>query len=147
MNLALPLLQLPLRTASRDGRPTVWDPFRKKWVALTPEEHVRQLLLQFLTQQAGYPAGRIGVEKKVPVNGRPRRFDAVVFDASHAPWMLVECKAPEVEVTEATLQQLLHYHRSLQCRYWLLSNGRSTFCADACEPEAIRWLAGLPAYG
>ena len=144
--LQLPLLEMAMRTELRDGKTFVWDAIRKIWVVLTPEEHVRQLLLGYLTTREGYPARRIGVEKKVMVGTLGRRFDAVVYDDEIKPWMLIECKAPEVAVTQQTLLQLLAYHQRLQCRYWVLSNGHQTYCADAGNPQDIRWLNGLPAY-
>lgn len=76
-----------------------------------------------------------------------KRFDLVVYDRAHKPWMLVECKAPEVPVTEVTLRQLLQYQQTIQCNYWLLTNGHQTFCANACDPMQIAWLQDLPAYG
>ncbi len=60
--------------------------------------------------------------------------------------MLVECKAPEVPVSEKTLLQLLAYQRTVQCSYWLLTNGHHTFCADACDVQNIKWMGSLPAY-
>jgi hypothetical protein len=65
---------------------------------------------------------------------------------THQPWLLAECKAPEVPITDETLQQLLRYHSQLQCRYWMMSNGHQHFCADASDQEAIKWLESLPAY-
>ena len=108
-------ISLPLK--KEEGKAKVYDPVRRKWLVLTPEEHVRQYLLQYLIQVKEYPASLIAVEKKVNVNGLEQRYDMVVFNREHKPWMLVECKAPEVPVTEAVLHQLLRYHSNLQCRY------------------------------
>jgi hypothetical protein len=135
---------LSLRQAG--GKTTVFDPIRKKWLALTPEEHVRQLLIHHLTGVMRYPASLIAVEKTIRVGGLSKRFDIVVYGRSHTPWLLAECKAPGVPVSEKTLHQLLAYQRTMQCRYWLLTNGHQTFCADACDTEHIRWLPSLPAY-
>jgi hypothetical protein len=121
----------------------VRDALRNKWLVLTPEEHVRQCLLQYLSGPAGYPGGRIAVERRV---GTALRFDAVVYDDQLSPWMVIECKSPDVPVTDAVLHQLLRYHRSLQCRYWLLCNGLVTLCAEA-GAEGPVWLDALPAYG
>jgi hypothetical protein len=70
----------------------------------------------------------------------------VVYNHEHEPWMLVECKAPEVPVSDKTLYQLLQYQRAVQCSYWVLTNGHETFCADACNTEDIKWMNSLPAY-
>lgn len=144
--ISLPLLEksLPLRTEA--GTTQVFDPIRRAWFILTPEEHVRQLLLRHLLEDLNYPQALIAVERKLegPV---ARRFDLVVYNRqTHLPWLLAECKAPEVPVTEATLHQLLAYQKPLGARYWLLTNGPTTLCADAQDLAAIRWLDILPPY-
>jgi hypothetical protein len=137
-------IQLRLR---EDGDKTsVFDPIRKKWVMLTPEEHVRQYMIQYLTANMHYPAGLIAVEKAIEVGKLTKRFDIVVYNGEHKPWMLAECKAPGVPISEAVLHQLLGYQSVIQSRYWLLTNGHQTFCADAADPKGIRWLKSLPAY-
>jgi hypothetical protein len=136
-----------LKLKQEENKTTVFDTIRKKWLVLTPEEHVRQYIIQYLTQVLHYPAGLISVEKKIMVGTMAKRFDLVVYDRVHRPWMLVECKAPEIPITETTLRQLLQYQRTIQCNYWLLTNGHQTFCANACDPMQIAWLQDLPAYG
>ena len=133
-----------LKLQQTDGVTRVFDPVRRKWLVLTPEEHVRQYLLQYLCNTLHYPAARIAVEKAINVGVMNKRYDIVVYDHNHQPWMLIECKAPEVEITERTLQQLLAYHSAVPCRYWVLSNGIDTFCADAQDYEAVKWLGELP---
>lgn len=137
-------VQLKLR--QHQGKTQVFDPVRKKWLILTPEEHVRQYMVSYLATTMQYPASLLAVEKSIKVGNVNKRFDIVVYSRSHVPWMLVECKAPEVPVTEQTLHQLLHYQRVVQCSYWLLTNGHQVFCADACDVQNIKWLASLPAY-
>lgn len=137
-------IQLKLRT--QDGGTQVFDPVRKRWFVLTPEEHVRQYLIQVLFSKLAYPLSLFSVEKQLQVGAMQKRFDVVVYDRDHRPWMLAECKAPDVPVTEQTLMQLLNYQRTTQCRYWLLTNGHQTFCADACDITDIKWLDELPPY-
>jgi hypothetical protein len=137
-------IQLKLRHA--DGKTSAFDPVRKKWLILTPEEHLRQYMIRYLTSTMQYPASLLAVEKTIKVGNVNKRFDIVVYSRDHMPWMLVECKAPEVPVSEKTLQQLLNYQRTVQCNYWLLTNGHQTFCADACDIHHIKWLTSLPAY-
>ena len=137
-------IQLKLRQT--DGKTSVFDPIRKKWLVLTPEEHVRQYMIHYLTATMQYPASLLAVEKTIKVGNVNKRFDIVVYNRDHTPWMLVECKAPEVPVSEKTLQQLLNYQRTMQCNYWLLTNGHQTFCADARDVQNIKWLTSLPAY-
>lgn len=124
----------------------MYDPLRQRWFLLTPEEHVRQLLIQHLIKKAGFPAALMASEKAVKIGTVTRRFDLLVFNRQHQPWLLAECKEPGVAVTEATLYQLLAYHSQLGCRYWLLTNGLQTFCADAGDPQNIQWLKELPVY-
>lgn len=137
-------IQLQLR--AEDGATKVFDPVRKRWLVLTPEEHVRQYVIQTLVNKLKYPSGLLSVEKQIEVNGMVKRFDVVVYNRHHRPWMLVECKAPEVMISEQTLRQLLNYQSNIQCRYWLMTNGHQTFCADANNISDIKWLAKLPAY-
>ena len=136
--------QLKLRTD--DDKTSVFDPIRKKWVILTPEEHIRQYIINHLMYELHYPAALIAVEKTIKVGGLNKRFDIIVYDRDHKPWMLVECKAADVPVSEKTLHQLLNYQRVMQCRYWLLTNGHQSFCADAGDVENIKWLDALPIY-
>jgi hypothetical protein len=135
-----------LKLRKTEDKTTVFDPVRKKWIVLTPEEHVRQYMLQYMVGAMQYPASLVAVEKTIMVGNMSKRFDIVVYDRNHKPWMLVECKAPEVPVSEKTLQQLLNYQRTVQCNYWLLTNGPQTFCADARDVQNIKWLDSLPAY-
>lgn len=107
---------------------------------------MRQYTIAWLAGVLGYPLPLMAVEKMIKLGNLNKRFDIVVYDRQHKPWMLVECKAPEVEVSEKTLLQLLHYQNVMQCRYWLLTNGRTTFCADACDADNIQWLLSVPGY-
>jgi hypothetical protein len=105
------------------GVDEIFDLFRKSWVRLTPEEWVRQSLLLFLVNK-GYPASMIGVEKMVRFGERKRRYDAVVFDRSGSPWMLIECKAESEKLDEKVINQLLAYQSQLQAKYLLITNGK-----------------------
>ncbi len=142
--LDISALSLKLRHAGEQT--TVFDPIRKKWLILTPEEHVRQYFISYLTDLMQYPAALIAVEKNIKVGSLTRRYDIVVYNRQHQPWMLVECKAPEVPLSEHTLRQLLNYQGTVQSEYWALTNGHQTFCADARNREDIRWLSALPQY-
>ena len=137
--------QVALKLRRTEGKTTVFDPIRRKWVVLTPEEHVRQYVVAYLLEVLRYPAALIAVEKGILVGKLNKRFDIVVYDRDHKPWLLAECKAPEVPITEATLHQLLNYQQTIQCRYWLLTNGHQVFCAEHI-PGKTQWLLSLPAY-
>lgn len=143
INVDLTTVSLKLRHT--DGKVTVFDPIRRKWVALTPEEHVRQYLVGYMVEVLQYPQALIAVEKGIVVGNMQKRFDAVVYDRDHQPWLLAECKAPDVPITERTLHQLLSYHSTIPCRYWLLTNGHQVFCAEQIMGN-VKWLVQLPGY-
>ena len=146
--LTLPLLNLPLRTRHYRGAAQVWDEIRRCWVILTPEEHVRQSVLHHLLHEMNYPRALMAVERGVSFGHTTLRFDAVVFQRRDTrPWMLIECKSPDVPIADDTLQQLLRYHGRLpSCSYWLLSNGHQSFCADCSTNGSLHWLSSLPQY-
>jgi hypothetical protein len=144
--ISLDLTLVPLKLRNVDGKVQVYDPVRKRWVVLTPEEHVRQLLLGYLVNDLKFPKAMMSVEKMIVVDGMQKRFDLVVYDREHKPWLLAECKAPDVPLTQQALHQLLGYQKHIGSQYWLLCNGQSTYCADAKDSENIRWLLSLPAY-
>lgn len=105
------------------GANQLFDPFRKKWVARTPEEWVRQQFLQLLTKGHHYPASLVAVERAIKLGGLTKRFDILVYDPSHSPWMMVECKSSTIELSENVLEQLLRYNISLPVPYLLITNG------------------------
>ena len=133
------------KTEEREGRTYVFDPLRRRFVALTPEEEVRQKVLYLLVEHLKVPAGLLAVEYSVKVNGMDKRADAVVFGNEGLPLMIVECKAPTVELTQAVLEQALRYHSALHPKYLLLTNGTITYCYKA-ENQALRPLDHLPDY-
>ena len=133
------------KTEEREGRTYVFDPLRRRFVALTPEEEVRQKMLYLLVEHLKVPAGLVAVEYSVKVNGLDKRADAVVFGNEGLPLMIVECKAPTVTLTEAVLEQALRYHSALHPQYLLLTNGALTYCYKA-ENQTLQPLDHLPDY-
>lgn len=133
------------KTQAQEGRTQVFDPLRRRFVALTPEEEVRQKTLYLLVEHLGVPAGLLAVEYSVKVNGLDKRADAVVFGNEGRPLMIVECKAPSVTLTEAVLEQALCYHSVLQPQYLLLTNGTMSYCYKS-EGASLRPLDYLPDY-
>jgi len=131
------------RVIRRGQRSYIFDRIRRRYVALTPEEWVRQHVLHYLIDVAGYPAGLMAVEKRIPGHAAGRRADIVVYDPALQPWMVVECKAPEVPIGEAALMQAAGYNFPLQARYLLITNGHSAWLCDGhASPPA--WLDALP---
>lgn len=106
----------------------IFDPLRKKWLVLTPEEWVRQNLLQWLVQVQQIPAALIALEKMIVVADRKRRFDIVVYNRQHEPWLLIECKAPDIALNDKVLQQALSYLSKVPAQLLMISNGQQHLC-------------------
>ena len=131
------------KTETKEGRTYVFDPLRSRFVALTPEEEVRQKMLYFLVEHLHVPAGLVAVEYSVKVNGLDKRADAVVFGTEGRPLMIVECKAPSVALTQAVLEQAFRYHSALQPKFLLLSNGEAIHCLKV-EKGTVQAMDHLP---
>lgn len=101
----------------------IWDPVRKKWVALTPEEKVRQWLIIILNEACQVPLSLMAVEKGLVVNDLQKRFDLMLYNREGNPVLIAECKAPEVALTEAVCQQIAVYNIQFKTRYLLITNG------------------------
>ena len=110
------------------GKEFIFDGIRKLWVRLTPEEWVRQNFIHYLIQTKKYPQALIGVEKEIQLGELKKRFDVLVFDKHHQPWMMIECKAMEVELSEEVLQQIIRYNIAVPVRYLVITNGTYTYC-------------------
>lgn len=122
----------------------LWDPARKRWVANTPEEWVRQLWVQYWMMH-NIPAARIQIEKGLKVNGLFRRTDLVLFTADYQPILLLECKAPTVTLDQKTFDQAARYNMTLQVPYLLISNGNFTYGATIDhEKQRYAMLQGMP---
>ncbi len=111
------------RIKSEGGKDYIFDSFRKKWLVLTPEEWVRQNFLQYLVQELKYPESLIAVEKEFRFGEMNRRFDILVYTKDHQPWMMVECKAPEIVLDQTVLEQVLRYNISIPVEYLVITNG------------------------
>ncbi|MBK7965504.1 MAG: type I restriction enzyme HsdR N-terminal domain-containing protein [Bacteroidetes bacterium] len=106
----------------------IFDSVRRRFVALTPEEWVRQNLIQFMVEVYQYPLSLMAVEKIVKVNGLSQRADVVVYDRLGSPWLIAECKAPSVSISQDTFLQAARYNFSLNVSFLLLTNGHEHFC-------------------
>jgi hypothetical protein len=105
----------------------IFDGIRKQWLALNDEEWVRQNFVQYLIQALSYPAAFIALEKEIRLGELVKRFDILVYDPQHRPWMMIECKAPGVQLNDGTLQQALRYNISVPVSYLVITNGHYTF--------------------
>ena len=119
-------LNLPkaaLKLSNRDGKPCIWDAFRKKWLQLTPEEFVRQHLIHYLCNVLQYPGRHISIERGVTKQTMQRRTDIVVYNSRRQPHILIECKAPFVNVNQSVIEQASAYNTTLKAPYLCVSNG------------------------
>lgn len=125
----------------------IFDEIRKKWLLLTPEEWVRQHVIFFLVDQKRYPPSLISVEKAIRINSVYRRFDLICYSNEVKPLLIVECKAPEVNISESTLDQVLQYNFKAQAPYILITNGLTSFCGKVDPQNAsISYLSDIPEY-
>ncbi len=131
------------KTQIIDNKTQVFDPLRRQWVALTPEEQVRQMMLHYLVETRKLPAGLIAVEYSIKVNNLPKRADIVVFNNLGEPQMIVECKAESVPITEKVLDQAIRYYSGLKVKYLTLTNGKTMFCYKV-EDGKIEILTEFP---
>lgn len=105
----------------------IFDVLRKRWLLLTPEEWVRQNFVQYLIHEKKYPATLIALEKEIWLGELKKRFDILVYDIYHKPWMIIECKASVIKLDEAVLQQALRYHSSVLVPFIIITNGKLTY--------------------
>ena len=144
--LHFPQPDLRLRKANESFQ--VWDVVRKKWVVLTPEEWVRQHLIHFLRDHRGWSESLMAVEKKLIYKGLNRRPDVVVYTSEMKPFLLAECKAPDVAINQAVLDQAVMYNRALGVSYVLVTNGIHTSCCLIQNGiKEIEWLNDVPFAG
>ncbi len=133
------------RIKQQEGKEYIFDAQRKKWLTLTPEEWVRQNFIQYLLQVKKYPASLIAIEKEIRLGELKKRFDILIYDKEHKPWMMVECKAMEVPLTNDVLEQVLRYNVSIPVPYLLITNG--SYCYAAVRKnEKLEPLEEIPAF-
>ena len=145
LNIDLLAFQNQLITQEKDNKQWIFDPIRKKYLILLPEELVRQLLLQFFIQEKKYPAGRINIEKQLSVLSTKRRFDMVIYDKNGHPKMLVECKAPNIKINQKTFDQISKYNLVLRADFLLVTNGIKTYCCEMdYKNHSFQFIRQLP---
>ena len=132
-HLSLLEWQSKLRVRDQQGQRQLWDPIRKRYVSITPEEVVRQLLVIYLLESGRAVSGRISIERKLEVLGRSLRYDLIIHGRQGEPLVLVECKAPDVPIDRRTLQQISRYNLALRVPWLILTNGHTTFCLQLMD--------------
>jgi len=125
----------------------IFDEVRKKYLLLNPEEWVRQNFIHYLNKEKKYPLGLMGVEQMVKYNSLKTRADIVIYNLEGKPNVIVECKSPEVKITQDTFNQIAKYNSQLKVKYLIVTNGMKHFC---CQMDyvnnKITFLEDLPDY-
>ena len=145
ISLNLPSFDIKIR---REGnRAVVLDPLRRRWVALTPEEWVRQHFVNLLVSEKHYPATLVANEVQLSVGEKVMRADTVVYDRTLRPRMIVEYKAPTVAITQKVFDQISVYNLLLRVDYLAVSNGRQHYvCRMDYDNEKYSFLEDLTDY-
>jgi hypothetical protein len=133
----------PFKIKKEENKEFIFDEFRKAWVRLTPEEWVRQNFLQFITRVKKYPLSLIAIEKEILLGALTKRFDILVYNSKHQPWMMIECKSMDVVIDQKVMEQLLRYNISVPVPYLVMTNGSYVFGYERRE-GAIHLLDELP---
>jgi type I site-specific restriction endonuclease len=128
VKLNLPEFDYNLKKA--EGKVWIFDVIRKRFVVLTPEEWVRQHFIHYVITESKYPRSLIKIETGLIYNQLRKRSDIVVYDRVGAPWMIIECKSPDQELNQQTLQQVTVYNHTLKAKYFAITNGLKHFCVE-----------------
>lgn len=135
------------RFKSSENKTLVFDEIRKKFVVLTPEEWVRLHVVQFLLTEKKYPKSLINVEKQLKLNNTTKRYDVVIFNNDGTIFLIVECKAPSVAISQDTFDQIARYNHALKSEYLMVTNGlEHYFCQMDFENERYVFLKDIPDY-
>jgi predicted type IV restriction endonuclease len=145
--IALNLPEFEVNLKKSEGKIWIFDGIRKKFVVLTPEEWVRQHLIQYFITHLRYPRTLIQVERGLQYNQLKKRSDFVVFDRDGKPWMLVECKSPEIQLDQKSVDQAAMYNVDIKAKYVAVSNGLKHVCYEAAGTVGeIALLKDFPEY-
>jgi len=132
---------------NKENKLYIFDNFRKKYVVLTPEEWVRQNFITFLVKEKKYPKTLIGIEKEFKINNLSKRFDILVFDKSGLPDIIIECKAPQLKITQDNFDQIARYNLKFDAKYVIVTNGlEHFFCSLDHINKKYNFLRDIPSY-
>lgn len=130
-----------------DGQKNIWDPIRKRYIILQPEELVRQLMIQCLASKYQYPMSRMQVEKSLSVVATNRRYDIVVYDQNISPFLLIECKSHKESINQKVVDQIGRYNYTMNAPYILVTNGVQTYvCQVDRDTKTTTLLSDIPNY-
>jgi len=135
------------RFKNSENKPLIFDDIRKKFVVLQPEEWVRQHCVAYLIQNKNYPQSLINVEKELKINNLKKRYDIVVFNPDGSIHLIVECKAPLININQETFDQIALYNLKLNATYLMVTNGiNHYYCQMDFENERYNFLKDIPDY-
>ena len=144
LELALPAFDYKVKRQS--GALMIFDIIRKKFVVLTPEEWVRQHVIHYLVESKNYPVALIAVEREIDLYGLRRRFDVVAFDREGKPWLIIECKAPSVQLDQKVFDQAFRYNITLPAPYVAITNGIKHYCGNIHRTKGFVFLPDFPEF-
>lgn len=145
--LSLNLPKFKTKIILQDGKYSIFDRIRRKYVALTPEEWVRQHFVNFLIEHKGYPASLLGNEIQMNLNSTIKRCDTLLYRRDLTPQMIVEYKAPEIPITQAVFDQITRYNMVLKVDYLIVSNGLQHYCCKIdYQKKRYYFLKEIPDY-
>ncbi len=145
--IQLNLPDYPIRLSGTQEHPSIFDILRRKYVALTPEEWVRQHFIHFLINQKNYPATLLANEIKLQVGNKTLRADSVLYDRELRPRMIVEYKAPHIPITQKVFDQISTYNMLLHVDYLVVSNGLQHYCCKMdYDNQKYLFLEDIPDY-
>ncbi len=143
-------LNLPsysFRIKNKENKYLIFDIIRKKYVILNPEEWVRQHWIHYLIDEKKYPSSLIGIEKQLIINNLQKRTDILVFDNKGKPNIIIECKAPNIKITQNTFDQIARYNLKLEAKYLIVTNGLQHFyCKMNHDEMKYEFLKDIPNY-
>jgi hypothetical protein len=143
----LNLPQYSFRISGKEGKEMILDTIRKKYVKLTPEEWVRQNFVRYLINEGRYPQGLIGIEVMSKFNDLKKRVDILVHDRSGNPVMIVECKAPDIDINDKVFDQIVCYNMGFKVPYIIVTNGIDHYaCRIDNEQKKYEFLLVIPLY-
>lgn len=144
---SLNLPSFACKIAKKEGKNTIFDNIRKKYVLLTPEEWVRQHFINYLIVYLQYPKALISIEGGLHYNRLHKRSDIVVYNRQGTPFMLVECKAPEVKIAQSIFEQATTYNQILKAPYLVVTNGMDSYCCSIDHKNTTtHFMDELPNY-
>ena len=135
------------RIKNSENKTHIFDEIRKKFVVLQPEEWVRQNCIQFLINEKNFPVNLINVEKVVRINGLNKRYDIIAYNSDGSIFLIVECKAPKVKISQSAFDQIARYNLTLKASYLMVTNGLNHyFCTIDHNLGIYNFLKELPSY-